>query len=55
MAHDSACAQLEAMPSSKPSDSEKDFAGNTKVQSTTTTLARAAAPSAKLFRSMPEM
>ena len=43
-------AQLEAMQSSKQSDSERDFerdsAGNAKALSNPTTLARAAAPSA---------
>ena len=45
--------QLEAMHSSKQSDFERDFEGNTKVLSNTTTLARAAIPSAKLLRSTP--
>ena len=44
-------AQLEAMQSSKHSDSERDFerdsAGNAKALSNPKTLARAAAPSAK--------
>ena len=43
-------AQLEAMQSSKQSDFERDlerdFAGNAKLLSNATTLARAAAPSA---------
>ena len=45
-------AQLEAMQSSKQSDFERDFAGNTKVLSHPTTLAPAAVPSAKLLRPM---